>query len=56
VSRPHRGQAATEFLLCAGLLVAVLFLPLVEGTSVASLLARRMADFLHGFYALMALA
>jgi hypothetical protein len=52
----QRGQAASEYLVCAALLAAVLFLPVLEGASVSSLLARRLTQFFHGFHALLALA
>jgi hypothetical protein len=54
--RAVRGQAALEFVLCAALLAGVLFVPWVEGDSVSTLLARRLADFVHGFFALIAIS
>ena len=54
--RPQEGQSAAEFLLCVAVLAGVLFVPFIEGASVSTLLARRMKDFVHGFYALLALA
>jgi hypothetical protein len=54
--RRARGQAAIEFVLCAGLLAAAVFLPLVDGMSASTLLVRRMTEFFRGFYALLALA
>ena len=51
-----RGQAATEYLVCVAALAAALLLPVVDGASIATLLARRISQAIHGFYLLIAFA
>jgi hypothetical protein len=53
----HRsgGQAAVEFAVCAAVLAAALFAPVIEGTSVAVYLARQLVDWFHGLYSWLAL-
>lgn len=50
-----RGQAAVEFALCAALLAAALFVPVVDGTSVTVYLARQLVAWFHGLYSWLAL-
>jgi Flp pilus assembly pilin Flp len=54
--RPQTGQAAVEYLLCAGLVAAALLLPVIEGHSAAGLLAKRLSEWFQGFSALLALS
>jgi len=55
VNRRCRGQAAVEFLLCAGLLAATVFVPVFGGRSAASFLAHQAVAWFHGLYELLSL-
>lgn len=50
-----RGQAAVEFLLCAGLLAATVFIPVFDDRSAVSFLAHQVVAWFHGFYELLSL-
>jgi hypothetical protein len=50
-----RGQAAVEFTVCAALLAAALFAPVIDGTSVTTYLARQLVAWFHGLYSWLAL-
>lgn len=45
--RSRQGQAMAEFLVIVAVLALALFLPYVEGQSVASHLARALMDYLR---------
>lgn len=55
MNRRFSGQAAAEFLLCAGLLAATVFVPVFDGRSAVSFLAHRVVAWFHGLYELLSL-
>jgi hypothetical protein len=55
-ARLQTGQAVVEYLICAGIVAAVLLLPVIEGHSVAGVLASRLSEWFQGFSALLALS
>jgi hypothetical protein len=54
MKRAVSGHAAVEFALCAALLAAAAFAPVVEGASATTYLARQMVAWFHGLYVLLA--
>jgi hypothetical protein len=52
--RRMTGQAAAEFALCVAILALAVFAPALDGTSVATYLARQMVAWFHGLHSLLA--
>lgn len=52
----QRGQALVEYAVCTGLLAAALFVPVIDGQSVATAIAHALARSFRAFSALIALA